>query len=467
MTGSLTNPAVTLGPKLAGLDATFAAFAKMRAAEPAWLARLRRDAFARFSTLGIPTRSEEEWKYTSLRGLDEAPWAHAHSGAAVLAGLGVSTLDAAKSAAASGVAAGDARAAALFSAATLESLLQADEHTIVFDDGLLSTAWSKLGALPEGVRVTPLTDAVATRVEVLEPRFAAALAGSRAFEALNMAFLDAGLLIEIDRKVKLEKPLHIVHIAATGGVARFPRVVVRLGELAEATVLETHVSAPGARTLVCGVTELDLAAGAHLTHAKIQQDSEHGFHVASTRAQLSRDAKLTTYALTHGGKVTRNDLDVALNGEGAEVVLDGFYLVNGKRHVDNHTTVDHRVPHTVSSQLYKGILEDQSRAVFNGKVFVRQDAQKTAAHQLNKNLLLSSECEIDTKPQLEIDADDVKCAHGAAVGPLDQDQIFYLQSRAIPRDVAVRILALGFADEVLLRFPMPFHRERFRKLLPK
>jgi len=393
MTGSSTD---VLAPAFAALAAAHA--------EPQWLASLRRDAFTRFAALGVPTRRDEEWKYTSLRGFDAAPWAH--------------------------------------------------------DPG--ETTFSCAKPL-HGVRISSLSEVLAARPELLQARLTSQAQSPRAFEAVNAAFVGAGIVVEVDRGVVLKDTIRIRH-AARGG-AFFPRVFLLLGEGAEASVVETFAENDEGRAFTGSVTEIVLGETARLTYAKIQTDAETAYHVSSTHAHLSRAACLKAMSFAYGGQVTRNDLDVVLAGEGADATLDGFYLVTGKRHVDNHSSIEHLVPNTTSSQLYKGILADQGRAVFNGKVFVRRDAQKTNAFQLNQNLLLSSEAEIDTKPQLEIDADDVKCAHGAAVGQLNPDEIFYLQSRAIPHAEAVRMLSLGFADEVLLRFDDAPLRESLRRLV--
>lgn len=386
-------------------DALSVAFASQGVSGPAWLNALRQDAFARFATLGVPTRQDEEWKYTSLRGFDAAPW-----------------------------------------------VLSRGETTCTFG-----------GDLPHGVRISSVADVLATRPELLKDRLATHARSARAFEAANAAFVGSGVVVEVAKGVVVPQAIHIRHNAADG--AFFPRVFLALGAGAEASVVETFAPNTADRAFTGSVTDIMLGENAKLSYVKVQTDAPTAYHVSSTRAIVPRAAVLKALSFAFGGQVTRNDLDIVLTGEGADATLDGFYLVTDKRHVDNHSTVDHTVPHTTSSQLYKGILAGQGRAVFNGKVFVRQDAQKTSAFQLNQNLLLSSEAEIDTKPQLEIDADDVKCAHGAAVGQLNADEIFYLESRAIPRAEAIKMLSLGFADEVLMRFEDVKLREELRQLV--
>lgn len=390
----------------AAMTPAFQSLTQTRASEAGWLASLRRDAFARYVDLGVPTRADEEWKYTSLRGFDAAPWIFSHG----------------------------------------------------------ETTFSCARPLT-GVRISDLSEVLAQRPQLLQHHLTRQAGSQRAFEAANAAFIGTGLVIEVDKGVHLPEAICVRH-AARGG-AFFPHLFIILGAGAEASVIERFApqDSGDGRAFTGSVTEIALGENASLNYTKVQTDPDNAYHVSSTRAVLPRDARLVSTCFTFGGQVTRNDLDVVLTGEGADATIDGFYLVTGKRHVDNHTSVDHSVPHTKSSQLYKGILAGQGRAVFNGKVFVRRDAQKTNAFQLNQNLLLSSEAEIDTKPQLEIDADDVKCAHGAAVGQLNLDEIFYLQSRGIPRPEAERLLSLGFADEVLFKIQNPPLRDELRRFV--
>jgi Fe-S cluster assembly protein SufD len=250
--------------------------------------------------------------------------------------------------------------------------------------------------------------------------------------------------------------------AHDGATAYFPRHVIHLAERAEAHVVETYTSVTStdgdkdqAPYLVTAFTDLILESAARLTHLRVQAEGPTGSHVALARAALERDAYLGTFSLAAGGRLARVDLDITLKASGAEVDLDGLYMVRGAQHADHHTVVEHCVPNATSRQLYKGILADSGRAVFNGKVLVREGAHGTNAFQLNQNLLLSSDAEIDTKPELQIDADDVKCSHGAAIGQLDADQIFYLQSRGLTKEESKKLLCAAFADDVLLKVKTP------------
>ena len=216
-----------------------------------------------------------------------------------------------------------------------------------------------------------------------------------------------------------------------------------------ATIIESYASPGESVYLTNAIVDVRLGAGAHLKHFKVQRESTSAFHVAATNAELGANASYDSTAINLGAALSRHTIDVVMDHEGAECWVDGLYMVDGNQHTDTHSTIDHRQPHCSSQQLYKGILDGKSRAVFNGKVFVRHGAQQTVAQQTNKNLLLSNEARVDTKPQLEIFADDVKCAHGAAVGQLEADEIFYLESRGIRPELARNLLTYGFAEEVI------------------
>jgi Fe-S cluster assembly protein SufD len=420
-----------------------AAFARARETTAPWLAKLRTSGIERFLAHGLPTRQHEEWKYTSLKAVSECRFA--------VPGLGTAAFP---------------PEADAFLKERVKPLVDAADVTLVFVDGVLSTGLSKLPPLCAGIRVRTLSDAATAlgdqMSELLGPE--PATWADHPFAALTQAFLDLGTVVEVDKGIVADRTIHIIHVATTQDAALFPRTVVKLAPLAEARVVETFVGAPGTAYLVASRVELALGQGASLVHVKTQIEGDLGLHAGLGYARLARDAKLYTYAHMQGGRLIRNDLAIDLDGAGAEVTLDGLYLTRGKEHVDNHTLVDHKVPGTTSSQTYKGVLCDASRAVFNGRVFVRKDAQQTNAHQLNGNLLLSSDAEVDTKPELQIDANDVKCAHGATVGQLRQGEIFYLQSRGLSRDRAMAMLSAAFADEVVLKLPHEAVVRRLRGL---
>jgi len=248
----------------------------------------------------------------------------------------------------------------------------------------------------------------------------------------------------------VKAPLHLLFVTDTSEKrVTFPRVLVVAEENSNFTLIESYASAHDAQYFTNAVVELVLKTGARVEHYKVQRESSEAFHIATTVADLGPNSSYDSTAITFGAQLSRHDVHVTMDNEGAECWVDGLYLVTTGQHTDTHSVIDHRKPHCTSHQLYKGILDGKSRAVFNGKIFVRHDAQKTDAMQTNKNLLLSNEARVDTKPQLEILADDVKCAHGAAVGQIDEDELFYLKARGIHPDLARNLLTYGFAEEVI------------------
>jgi Fe-S cluster assembly protein SufD len=271
------------------------------------------------------------------------------------------------------------------------------------------------------------------------------------FTALNTAFISEGAFVYIPRNVSVEPPLHLLFASdgLASKIATFPRVLIVAEEHSKATVIESYGGFKDDSYFTNAVVEVVLGDGAQLDHYKIQRESTEAFHVATTAADLGPNSSYDTTAVTLGAELSRNDISVLMDHEGAECWVDGLYIVTTGQHTDTHSVIDHRQPHCTSHQIYKGILDGKSRAVFNGKIFVRHDAQKTDAMQTNKNLLLSNEARVDTKPQLEIFADDVKCAHGAAVGQIDEDELFYLKTRGIHPDLARNLLTYGFAEEVI------------------
>ncbi len=383
----------------------YAGLEKLGANDPAWVKELRGDAFRRFAEKGLPTRKDEEWKYTSLRSLAEGDLALGKAGQLELT----------------------------------------------------------RGGAQQGLTVLPLKEAFARKGEELKRLFAVLNSlPDKTFGILGDAFLSDGVFIEVQKNVKVLEPIEISHAAAADAV--FPRILVSLAEGAELQLVEFYTTRGAVPTFVGQATDIVLAPNSKLNHVRVQAEGDKATHISRGRAVLAKDSRLNSFSLAAGGKLNRNDFDVALIGAGAEVHLDGLYLGKGEQHVDNHTTIDHRVPDATSSQLYKGVLGGKARAVFNGKVLVRQDAQRTNAYQMNRTLLLSSDAEIDTKPELQIDADDVKCSHGAAVGQLDQDQIFYLESRGIDKTRATALLSQAFANEVILKVEDEALRGRLVKL---
>jgi Fe-S cluster assembly protein SufD len=398
--------------------------------DPSWVQRLRQNAFKRFEELGFPTTHQEEWKYTNVAPIAKAMFEPATESKGV-----APTLDAAR----------------------LEefSYEEARRSQLVFVNGFYRSELSSVEALPEGVVAMDIARALKEEkyVEVLREQLArSADYTENAFTALNTALLSGGAFLLVPKGVEVESPIHLLFISdgSDGQNLSTPRLLVVGERGSSATIIESYVSAREADVYFTNaVVEIVLADGARLNHYKVQRESAAAFHVATTQASLARNSRFNSTTITLGARLSRHDINVSLDEEGAECWVDGLYLVTTGQHTDTHSLIDHRRPHCTSHQLYKGILDVKSRAVFNGKVFVRQGAQQTDAMQTNKNLLLSDEARVDTKPQLEIFADDVKCAHGATVGQLEEEELFYLSSRGMHKDLARNLLTYGFAEEVI------------------
>ena len=415
-------------------------FAKTRQAGADALARTREEAFARFLTLGFPTTKDEEWRFTSVAPIAGQRFALAAPRAAdaALAGPAPFRLD------------------GLFGA------------TLVFVDGRYAPALSAAGDLPRGVRVENLRSAGDEGGHHLGR---VAPADRHAFVALNTAFLGDGAYIHVPAHTVIEKPIHVLFVSTGAGngtpLMAHPRVLVVLGDDSQASVVESYAGPEGTRYLTNAVTELVLGPHAVLDHYKLQHESVEAYHVGGTYIHAARSANCSSHSVSLGGALVRNDVVAVLDGEGGECTLNGLYLGDAQRLVDNHTTIDHAKAHCGSREIYKGILADRARGVFNGKIIVRADAQKTDAKQTNRALLLSHDAQINTKPQLEILANDVKCTHGAAVGQLDEEAVFYLRSRGIGRAEARHLLIHAFAGDVLQRMPVAAIREAVEHVLQR
>ncbi len=302
--------------------------------------------------------------------------------------------------------------------------------------------------MPPGIRIGPLNEVTAVPASLAQID----VEQDSVFTALNTSFLNDGAFVEIPNSKVVQTPIEIVFIATTATdkpVLLNPRVLIIVGKNAQATVVEQYIGEGS--YLTNAVTEVALGEGATLDHVKLQQESSTAYHIASTQVVMAARSNFTTHYLALGGALVRNEVRVRFDGEHAEATVNGLYLGSGKQHLDNFTVIDHAQPNCASHELYKGILNDRAHGVFNGKILVRKDAQKTDAKQTNKVLLLSDDATINTKPQLEIVADDVKCTHGATIGQLDAMQLFYLQSRGIPLEQARRLLTFAFANDIVGR----------------
>ena len=396
---------------------------------PRWLQDLRERGAGTFTALGFPTVRDEEWRFTNVAPVTAGEFQPADPAI---------TLDAER----------------------VDRLPYGEApHRIVVVNGRYSPELSRVAGLPRGLRAGSLAAAINADLQAdreVVQRYVGQLAdfNTRPFAALNTAFLEDGAYVHVPDGVVLEQPLQVLFVSANESEAAtvsYPRCLIVLGDRSQVRVIETYVAADDAAYLANAVTEVFVGENAVLDHYKVQQESEQAFHIGSMHVHAARSANFSSHSFSLGGRFVRNDVLAILDGEGAEVTLNGLYLADGDRLVDNHTTIDHALAHCPSHEIYKGILGGRAKAVFNGKIIVRPDAQKTNAKQTNRALLLSDDALINTKPQLEIFADDVKCTHGAAIGQLDEDALFYLRARGLTYYEARDMLIHAFAGEILER----------------
>jgi len=431
---------------------------------PSWLHGIRKAAISRFTELGFPTTQHEEWKYTSVAPIVKVPFRPADYEPD---GLTKESL-------------------------SLHTLGQAACAQLVFVNGRYSPALSSLRSLPDGVKAGSLSTALSADPIAVEPHLARhASYQNHPFVALNTAFLQDGAFVSIPKGKVVERPIHLLFVstapfssahvrpASTELSAGFgsaqdrrgeatvshPRNLILAGDDSQTMIVESYIGLNNALYFTNVVTEIVAGENAVVAHYKLQRESEEAFHIATVQAHLGRSSNFSSHSVDLGGALVRNDVNAVLDGQGIECTLDGLYMVAGRQHVDNHTRIDHVKPHCSSRELYKGVLGGRSKGVFNGKIYVHKDAQKTDAKQTNKNLLLSEGAVINTKPQLEIYADDVKCTHGSTIGQLDQEAIFYLRSRGIDLEAARGLLTYAFASEMIGRIKVEPIRTQLENLL--
>jgi Fe-S cluster assembly protein SufD len=424
---------------------SFATFeAAVAAAQPhSPLKQLRRDAIDRFAALGFPTAKDEAWRFTPLQpliGRDFEP-------GPIIAECQLPNAD------------GATECAVSFPI----------PHTagtfLLFENGQRPILCKRSASLPRGVLVCGLADALAQRPDLVEPHLARhADFHAQAFTALNTAFLHDGAFVYVPDGVAVDEPICLVFSSkATAKLTAWHRrCLIVAGAGSRAQIVESYDGADGAY-FTNAVTEVVVGERAVLEHYRLQKESKTAFHIAAVAIHQEFGSRLTSYHIGQGGALARTDLNVRLDAEECECTLNGLYLADGDRLIDNHTRIDHAKPRCVSHELYKGILSARARAVFNGAIHVHPDAQKTDAKQTSQTLLLSDDAVIDAKPELEIYADDVKCTHGAAIGQLDDEALFYLRTRGIDSDDARRLLTYAFANEVIGRV----HIEPLRAQLEK
>lgn len=400
-----------------------------------WLVSVREEAFRHFLSTGFPTMRDEDWKYTSIAPIEKGRFPLAKGKPAEV------------------------------DDAQVEALVLPETYLMVFIDGRHAPALSRVAAIPAGITIASLAAMLDRQPQRIAARFSRVAHYSSGFTALNTACMADGAYIHLAAGTLLDKPLHLLFIASTAGLACHCRNLLVAEADSRASIVEHHAALGLPAYFTNTVSEIVLGRGAQIEHHKLQQESGKAFHIATINAELAEKSRLISSSLAFGGALARTDIEVGLNGEGAECVLDGLYMPDGRQHIDHHTRIDHSRPRCTSREFYKGVLGGSSRGVFNGKVIVHPEAQQSDAAQTNRNLLLSAHAEIDTKPQLEIWADDVKCSHGATVGQLDADQIFYLRARGIDEAAARALLTYAFAAEMVGRIGIAPLRERLDALL--
>jgi Fe-S cluster assembly protein SufD len=396
---------------------------------------------ARFLELGFPTMRQEAWRFTNVGAIARTAYARATPPPVA--------------------------------AEEVAPWLYSDMSSLVFVDGVLAPALSDVAALPAGVRFRSLAAAIADGDPVVELLGRHASFADAPFAALNTALFEDGALLHVARGTVCERPLQVLFVStAAAGEPRvsYPRLLIVAEEQSNVVVVERYAtvgqsgSEPG-ETLACAVTELLAGPAAVVDHYRLAQEGPTNAQVGLQQLHCERDAHPTSYSIVTGGSLVRQDVRAVLAGEGVDAILNGLYLTQGRQHVDHQMLVEHRAPHCGSHELYKGILEGRSRAVFNGLIHVLPGAQKTDAKQTNRNLLLSNEALVNTNPQLRIFADDVKCTHGSTVGQLDEDAVFYLRSRGIGEEAAKSLLTYAFARDVIDRIKAPAVRHDLEELL--
>ena len=421
-------------------------------AAPDWLQALRAQGMARFEALGFPTTKNEDWHFTSV-----APIAEQTFRPAVTEKTGVSS---------------EGSTAGMVARADLKRFTfgQPGWHTLVFVNGEFSDNLSSYARLGEQVRVTSLAKAIRSGIGRPERHLGKIAAfENHAFTALNTAFIRDGAFIELQADAVVERPIHLIFVSEGEGEAiSHPRNLIVAAQNSRASIIESYISIRDSCYFTNAVTEISLGEGARVDHYKIQRESEKSFHVGTTQIRQARDSQLHSFSFAVGGFLARTNIYTSLDGDAATCTLNGLYLADGVQHIDNQTSIEHIAPNCPSHEIYKGVLDGRSHGVFNGKVYVHPEAQKTDGKQTNNNLLLSPAARVDTKPQLEIFADDVKCTHGATVGRLDEIAMFYLNSRGIGPEMARTLLTYAFAADVLEKIALqPLKEELERSVLAR
>jgi Fe-S cluster assembly protein SufD len=402
-----------------------------------WLRELREAAFARFCEVGFPTTHDEDWRFTNVSAIAKTPFE-----------LGRDTEVAPKD---------------------LDSFrLRGAACQLVLVDGTFAPGLSLTAKLPAGVRVSGLAQQISDDSDVLQPHLGHYLNIQRdAFSALNTAFAEDGAYVHVRKGVVLDAPIALLFVSSSSDkpLMTHPRNLIVAEPESQVTIVEDYVSL-GSNAAFCNTaTELVAGDNAVVSHYMMEREHRQAFNVSTLRIQAGRSANISSHSILLGGGLVRNNVHPVLAGEGAECLINGLFIGNGQQHLDNYMLVEHASPHCGSRQFYNGILDDHAHGVFHGRIIVHKDAQKTDAKQTNRNLLLSDDARIDTKPQLEIYADDVKCTHGATIGQIEENALFYLRSRGIDEVSGRKLLLLAFASECLDRMRPNAARDHVENLL--
>lgn len=397
---------------------------KLNGDSKSFLHQIRKDALKQFAETSFPTLRNEEWKYTDVTPIVKQNFTPAVNSVSEK-----------------------------FTKEQINKFLfkDFDCHLLVFVNGIFSEGLSSIGDLPKGAAVGSLRKLSNENPSVIDSYIGKLSRIDNAFNALNTAYAADGLVVVVPDGKIIEKPIQVLFLSSSADeiMLSSPRNLIVAGKNSQVSVIANYRGASEKTYLNNIVTEIFVGENALVNLYKIQNETDEAYHIEKVQAKQSKSSVLNHYNITFGGAIVRNDINSVHNGENIETHYYGLYMINGKQHVDNHTFIDHAKPNCMSNELYKGILDDNARGVFNGKIIVRQDAQKTNAYQQNKTILLSKTATIDTKPQLEIFADDVKCSHGATVGHLDDVSEFYIRSRGVPQELAKSMLIRAFANDVI------------------
>ncbi len=413
---------------------TFTEFSKERGTTPAWLRELREAAFARFCAVGFPTTKDEDWRFTNLSAVTRTKFRLAQGSANPFT---VSDL--------------------------VQWRMEGAVARMVFVDGRFEPNLSNWGALPKGVTVNGLGKEIEQQPEALQKHFGRYVNIERdPFCALNTAFAEDGAYVHVRRGVAVEQPIHLLFISTSSGspTMTHPRNLIVVEDEGQASIIEEYVSSGDETPAFSNaVTELVAGGNSNVTHVMIEREHLQTLNFSTLRIEQARSANVASHSLLLGGGLVRNNVHPVLAGEGGECLINGLFIGSGRQILDNYMLVEHVSPHCASRQFYNGILDDHAHGVFHGRIVVHKDAQKTDAKQTNRNLLLADDAQIDTKPQLEIYADDVKCTHGATIGQIEENALFYLRSRGIDEREARRLLLEAFAGECIERIHAGAARE--------